>query len=264
MRRLAALVVGASLACCQGCARTVLAPEPLDLAAPGEGGGAAARGGEGAGGVAGVREADAGADVSAGAGGTAGTAGAPTTAGVGEARPVSGDEETWVGELWSITPLLCDPEAQWSDTPVVVQDTGHREPVVLVLAPGEAGAPRGGVIAFGEGELRLTDRPDPSEAGTDSGSFHLCSIQIPSKGAAYTVLDARRTERRLSFAIVAAEVWQPGCNGVFETCIPCTRHCDLVGARLPFDMVIDGDFMQGTVLAAAFGTSSELHLRRLR
>jgi len=171
--------------------------------------------------------------------------------------------EIWIGELWSIAPLLCDPNAPWQSTPIVVEPVGYTEPVVLVLEPGSDGSVPSGVIAFGQGDLPQEPGPAATAMG-DSGSFWLCSIQIPSKGGEYSLLDARRGDERLTFDITPSEIWTKDCDGEPRDCFECSSStCSLVGRRVELDLVIQGDTIEGTFQAAAFGTPGELRLQRM-
>jgi hypothetical protein len=173
--------------------------------------------------------------------------------------------EIWTGELWSIGPLLCDPSAPWATTPVSIDPMGYVEPVVLVLEPGSDPSMPSGEIAFGRGDL--PEEPGPAAtANGDSGSFWLCSLQIPSKGGVYTVLDARRESDRLTFDVVPSEIWSTDCITKSTDCaVPCSpgRTCELQGMRDRLDLVIRGDTIEGTLGGAAFGTPSELRLKRI-
>lgn len=163
--------------------------------------------------------------------------------------------EIWIGELWSIAPLLCDPNATWQDTPTVIEPMGYVEPVVLLLDRRDDPAVPIGEIAFGQGELPQEPDVDPNASG-DSGSFWLCSIQVPSKGGVYTIHNARRGDGRLSFDIVPAEIWgNRSCEGF---------SCYLAGEREALDLVIHDDTMEGRFGGAGFGTPGELRLQRMR
>lgn len=176
-----------------------------------------------------------------------------------------GGTEVWIGQLWSIAPGLCDPEAPWESTPLVVQPTGYIERVVLVLELGDNPASPSGVIRFGQGELPADAGPAPG-FGSDPGSFWLCSMQVPSKGGEYTLLGARRAPQRIGFEIEPGAIW----NSCDEDDPQCRPPCEgpvcgsVAGTRLSFDLLVSGDTMEGTLPEAGggFGTPAELRLRR--
>jgi hypothetical protein len=120
-----------------------------------------------------------------------------------------------------------------------------------------------GVIALGRGDLP-SDPGDAPFATDGSWSFWACSVQIPSSGGVYTLRGARRSDDRLTFDVAPAEIWSEWCGGDVADCHACTDCLDWVDAELRFDLVVRGDEMQGPSLTAAFGTRSELRLRRMR
>lgn len=273
--------VALSLALATGCARSHVEPEGdafRDRGAAG-GGEPSSAGRDGAGKDSGrdpVGPSPAGTsagDSLSGGAGVASPVGAadaavPATGGAGAAGaalepPPSSSESTqvWIGQLWSITPLLCDPNAPWSSAVIVVQPMGYAERVVLILELTDDPAHPTGVIAFGEGDLPSV--PEIPENG-DPGSFWLCSVQNPSKGGEYTLLEARRSSDRLSFDIVSGEIWNASCPSGDASCHCSTNHCSVPpGQRQALDFLVTGDEMQTTFLAAGFGTSGELRLRRV-
>jgi hypothetical protein len=165
--------------------------------------------------------------------------------------------QVWIGQLWSIEPVLCDPNAPWSDTPVVFDPKGYIERVVLVLDLRDDPARPLGVIAFGQGELPAV--PDIPQHG-DGGSFWLCSNQIPSKGGEYTLIDAQRSNARLTFDIVPGEIWNASCPGGDSSACHCKDGCAIEpGHSIPLDLLVTGDDMQGRFHVP----SGELRLRRV-
>jgi hypothetical protein len=259
------------------CTRSHLEPGPAvrDRDAAGDDAPAAAGRGEAGGGGGGGGARDPGDPSHGGQGGADAVAlpgldaAVPTMGGAGSAstapdEPASAAEPTqvWIGQLWSIAPLLCDPNAPWSSAPLVVQPMGYTERVVLILELGDDPAKPSGVIAFGEGELPA--EPEIPAGGRDSGSFWLCSNQIPSEGGEYTVLDARRSSDRLTFEIAPSEIWNASCDDGDPSCHCETAHCvAFTEQRRSLDFLVTGDEMQTTFLAAAFGTAGELRLRRV-
>jgi hypothetical protein len=140
---------------------------------------------------------------------------------------------------------------------------GYTERVVLILELHDDATRPNGVIAFGEGELPAV--PDVPQGNGDSGSFWLCSIQLPSNGGEYTLLEASRSRDRLAFDIVPSEIWEASCPEGGPTChcenVPL--GCSVAGQRVPVDFLVTGSEMQATFMAAAFGTAGELRLRRV-
>jgi hypothetical protein len=173
--------------------------------------------------------------------------------------------ETWIGELWSIAPLLCDPEVPWNDADTqVIRPEGYIEPVVIVLDAGRDLAAPQGLIAFGQGELPATVPPEATTNG-DRGPFWLCSIQIPSKGGVYPLHDTRRSTDRFTSDFVPAAIWDTLCDGDFANCLMCPGiGCGTLGRAVTLDLIVHGDTMEGTFLTSGFGTPSELRLTRQR
>ncbi len=171
--------------------------------------------------------------------------------------------EVWTGQLWSTTPVLCDPDALMDRTPVDVQPMGYVEPVALFIDRGDDSTRPSGVIALGRGELP-SDPGDAPFAMDSSWSFWICSVQIPSRGGAYTLRAARRSVDRLTFDIAPPEIWSEWCGGDIDDCQACRDCVDSVRGDVRFDLIVRGDEMQSPSLAAEFGTRSELRLRRMR
>jgi hypothetical protein len=120
------------------------------------------------------------------------------------------------------------------------------------------------VIAFGRGEL--PQEPDPPPPLSDEGysSFWACSLHRPSSGGTYTALEVRRSSERLTFDIKPAEIWTDQCGDDLSACQPCFLCEEQLGFRYRIDLAIVGDELQGTLDTAAFGTRSELRLKRVQ
>lgn len=187
-----------------------------------------------------------------------------------EATGTVGGTEVWVGQLWSIAPALCDPDVPQGVNPM--QHTGYTERVVLILEPGDDPARPSGRIALGQGVVP-DDPGDAPYTMNGNGTFWLCSMQSPAKGGEYRVLEARRSAQRITFEIEPGEIWKP-CAGDSPECRP---PCDgvicfaVVGERDYFDLLVNGDTMEGTSqdlgggsAGSAFGTPGQLRLRRVQ
>jgi hypothetical protein len=193
--------------------------------------------------------------------------------------------EVWIGQLWSVAHALCDPDAAWSDTPLVVEPMGYIDRVVLILKQGR-NAQLQGSIQLGEGALP-TSPGDAPYADSDGGSYWLCSIQIPTRGVEYELLEPIRTSDRLMFQVSASAVWNTWCQTQGSPCpgapdgacpprnlatIGPVCACD-AGActaaehhRVAFDLAVTADTIEGQLpsLDGAFGTPAELRLRRVQ
>lgn len=182
-------------------------------------------------------------------------------------------KEVWVGQVWSVAPALCDWTAPWSDTPVVVQPMGYVERAVLTLE--HAGSAQlTGRIRLGEGAPPASPGDAPY-ASSDSGSYWLCSIQLPTKGVEYDLLNARQTSDRLMFEVSASQVWDTWCHGQSSRCPggPCPMGpictCDEGGCRaaehdhLAFDLSVTADSIEGQLpFGSGFGTRADIRLHR--
>lgn len=194
--------------------------------------------------------------------------------------PTNDETEVWIGQVWSVTPSLCDPNAPWSDTPVVVRPTGYIDRVVLILEHvGDAALQ--GSIQLGEGALPTSPGDAPYASG-DSGSYWLCSIQLPTKGVEYPLLEPVLTSDRLMFEISSSDVWNTWCQTQSSSCPgapngTCPPDPDLPvcacksgtceaaeHARPAFDLAVTADMIEGQLpfLGGGFGTPAELRLRR--
>ena len=169
--------------------------------------------------------------------------------------------ELWVGELWSFYPLLCDPDVSWSDQMVVT--TGYTETVALVLMPGDDFEHPEGFIVFGDAPAPQIPWPPP-ETDSDSGSSWLCVTQVPTKGGKYTLLQALRTDQRLSFSVLPSEVLAPDCLEQGPQCSQCTNNsaCSLTNVHWPVDLVESNGQLQGTIPGGGITSNSELRLQR--
>lgn len=204
-----------------------------------------------------------------------------------DSAPVAADAaanrgtEVWIGQLWSVAPALCDPDAPWSDTPVVVQPMGYIDRAVLVLEH-SGNTELQGRIQLGEGALPTS--PGNAPYADPSGSYWICSIQMPTKGVEYTLLEPVLTSDRLMFQISASEVWNTWCQtqsspcpgGPSGTCPPTSplstgpvcackdSACTAAEhARVAFDLAITKDTIEGELpLGGVFGTPAQLRLRR--
>jgi hypothetical protein len=176
-------------------------------------------------------------------------------------------EEVWVGQLWSVGQVLCDPLSPWSDRKLFVTTTGFLDRAVLVLAPDSEGH-IGGRVQFGQGTVP-TDPGAAPYADGDNGTFWLCSTQIPTTGAEYTLLNVARTAARVSFELAPNEIWSSWCR----TQIVRSDGCDCEGrdchatttVRFHVDLIQTDNTLEGELpLGAAIGTLSQLRLRRVQ
>ena len=122
--------------------------------------------------------------------------------------PAPDGREIFVGQLWAIeqTEVLCSPDMlDWRMTKIVVDPTGYTESTTLILE--HVGDPDlGRSIRFGDGKPPTSPGDAPFADG-DSGSYWLCSRQIPTRGVEYALHDAKQYPDRLAFSIVPGEVW---------------------------------------------------------
>ena len=121
----------------------------------------------------------------------------------------------WVGELWSITPILCRPDAPAG--PVVLEPTGYAERTVLVLEEYADGTVRGR-IRFGEGKVPESPGNAPYDEGSMAASYWRCTQAIPTVGFEYELRSPVRTSDRLRFDLSARDVWTPWCERQREEC----------------------------------------------
>jgi len=194
--------------------------------------------------------------------------------------------EVWIGQLWSVSPLgVCDPNAPWMDTPVVVQPMGYINRVVLIVE-NSAGTQLRGRIQLGEGALPTSPGNAPY-ATSDGGSYWLCSIQLPTKGVEYQLLDPVLSSDRLMFEISPSAVWDTFCAGQGSRCpgapdggcppltlastgTVCTCENGSCKAteheRVAFDLAVTASTVEGelSALGGGFGTPAELRLRRVQ
>ena len=203
--------------------------------------------------------------------------------------PTGASLEVWVGELWSVTPFLCDPDYAWSE-PTVMGANGHTERTVLVLERSANGVLRGRV-RFGEGELPESPGSEPYENG-HNGGYWLCSIQLPTVGTEYELRSIVRSRDRLMFDIVAGDVWNEWCRSHGEPCPenpyggcngpsgpsggraqpPCVCEAGTCRATeydwlstLGIDLAITADTIEGQFpFGGGFVTPGELRLTRAR
>jgi hypothetical protein len=188
--------------------------------------------------------------------------------------------EVWIGELWSIAPLLCDPsDASWSAfTSPPTEPMGHRERVVLILDHG-AGAALHGRIQFGQGSAPTNPGEQPYAGG--QASFWLCSIQLPTKAVAYTLLHPVLTRDSLQFELLAGEVWNDFCHAHDA---PCPGHscrslygpvCTCDGGQcsavergpLNFNLALTSNTIEGDAplySGSNGGTAAQLRMRRVQ
>lgn len=202
--------------------------------------------------------------------------------------PATDGSEVFVGQLWGIeqTEMLCSPDMRdWADSELAVDPTGYLETTTLILERvGETDL--GGSIRFGEGEAPASPGDAPFANG-DSGSYWLCSRQLPTRGVEYTLYDAKQYADRLTFSIIPGDVWNPWC--AMQTA-PCgDRACDVMGpicqctpdgctslppeaerpgsgpSRLSFNLAITANTIEGQPpLGSGFGTPADLRLQRQR
>jgi hypothetical protein len=197
------------------------------------------------------------------------------------------ETEVWIGQLWSISlPALCDPAdpgAPWKTTRAA-EPMGYIDRALLVVEH-VAGAELQGRIQLGEGALPTSPGDGPYDE-SDTSSIWVCSIEIPTKGVEYTLLDPVLTSDRLMFEISASEVWNPWCQTQSSpcpgapdgTCPPkypisfgpvcaCENGACMAAEHdhVAFDLVVTADTIEGQLpFGGAFGTPAELRLHRVQ
>jgi hypothetical protein len=216
-------------------------------------------------------------NVKTGAEGAAGTPDSPDAT-AGEAT------EVWIGQLWSVAPSLCDPSAPWGSNPRSVQPMGYVNRVVLILED-VGGAQLQGRVQLGEGAVPTSPGNEPYDTNGKT-SYWICSIQLPTMGMEYRLIDPVLTSDRLMFAISASAVWNTFCEtqgapcpgapdggcptgpDSFSTVCTCKNStCEAAEYSLvAFDLAVTADTIEGELpsLGGGWGTPAQLRLRRVQ
>jgi hypothetical protein len=185
--------------------------------------------------------------------------------------------EVWAGQLWSLAPVLCDPDDPRQLQRDMISAEGHTERVVLVLRPDSAGGWRGD-IRFGEGVL--PDHPDKDlQSNTGNGySFWFCSLSGPAKGGDYTLLAVSWRADALVLTVSFNEIWNDWCHRERFMCTAQSGACTLVttctcqngdcsadiSVLFRIELARTGDRLEGPLSIFAGGTAAQLRLLRVQ
>ncbi|HKP59133.1 MAG TPA: hypothetical protein VJV78_20565 [Polyangiales bacterium] len=189
----------------------------------------------------------------------------------GSAAPAS-ESEVWVGQLWSAGVPLCDPALDDSPQSPTWSPPGKTYRVELVLERDgghfQIGELNGRTLPESPGERAFALGPQPE-------SFWSCSTKKATEGAEYHLLDLVRTPKQLRFSYSPYEVWDHWCKTEKSPCLPqgcegkpvCTHtdgwKADL-SRRVPVQLTVTPDTLEGQFASSFFGTTSDMRLRRMR
>jgi hypothetical protein len=197
----------------------------------------------------------------------------PDSAAAAADAVVNARTEIWIGELWSAdNGTLCP--WPWPSSGLVVQPVGYIDRVVLILEHVGSAELRGR-IQLGEGVVPTSPGNSPY---VQNDPLWICSIQLPTSGAEYTLLDPVLTSNRLMFEISASEVWDSWCQTQSSPCpgapapiCPDVCACEAGACKaaphdqVPFDLAVTTDTIEGQLpFGGGYGTRAELRLRRVQ
>jgi len=128
----------------------------------------------------------------------------------------------WVGEMLTRSTFTCDPADLYYGYRGY-REEGYAERVVLILERRSDTDAFTGRISIGEGAPPVS--PQSMDPRPMDDWFWFCSVQLPTRGFEYTVLDPSLSGRRMQFDIAANELWDGWCESRDFGCEggPCER-----------------------------------------
>lgn len=212
-----------------------------------------------------------------------------TNAAAGASAP---PPEVWIGELWTLEPMLCEPDDFSLPSAARSGSIGHSpegrtERVVLLIDRDSDPTAPTGRLHVGDAKQPTAPSPEPNDPMKDlaaTGGFapndspYWCATSNLADGGEYSLLESLRTTTRLQFSVAPIDLWRawcaskgfmaqpcrgPGGCGIGVTLCPCGADAcqPHVSWRITFDFTIDGDTMETTV--QQYGTA-QLRLRRVQ